>query len=118
MGIEENKAVVKRWFDEGMNGGDVNAVERVWAPSFVVHPKGGEQSTQTHEDKRAYLADGAKAFSDIHVEYGDPIAEGDRVSVRWITSATKRETGEKVSYTHIYQYRIKDGKIVEEWQCF
>jgi len=35
--LEQNKALVQRWFDEVWNKGRADAIDEMWAPDAVVH---------------------------------------------------------------------------------
>ena len=119
MSIEENKKIVKRWFDEAMLKNNSDIVDELFTDKIVVHGKNGEVTEQTWEDKKQYLK-GAENFVDLNISYDDPppIGEGDVVAFRWIATGKNAKSGEAFCYTHNYLYRIVDGKIAEEWHCY
>ena len=118
MSVEENKAIVERWNRE-WHLGNYDIVDELAAEDYVIHP--GELSREEHK-KRAKEMRLSDAFSDSGFEVHDVIAEGDKVVVRYTMYGT--HTGEywgvpatnkviRLSGTNIW--RLRDGKIVEEW---
>jgi predicted ester cyclase len=62
------------------------------------------------------------ALPDLHAEEQDLVADGDTVAIRFVVEATHKgdllgiaPTGRKVRWDAVDVYRIKDGKITEEW---
>lgn len=117
MSVEENKAIVQRWNDEINSKRNLDIIDELAAEGYVIHP--GETGREAH---KAFLKEVQAAFSDSGIDVHDVIAEGDKVVVRYTTYGT--HTGEfwGVPATHkvITQrgtniWRVRDGKIVEEW---
>ena len=124
---EENKVLVRRWFEEVWNKGRSEAIEEMFAENGIAHGLSDDPNTPLrgpagfrvlHEQFRG-------AFPDIEVDVEDIIAEGDRVAAR--CSVRGRHSGDHlgvaashapVAYTGIAIVRIKDGKIVEAWNNF
>lgn len=121
---EKNKAIVLDSIKELWNKQNLDVIGgETWSPDFVAHTPvelnnplvGTEVNRQT---VTAYLT----AFPDMHVVNEDVFAAGDKVVVRWKTTATHKgdlmglpPTGKKVEFTGITIYRIADGKMVETW---
>ena len=120
MSIEENKALVRRWFEKFNPQNPASAFEDC-APDFVFHGTGGFPDMDLARVKQlttAFLT----AFPDAHYTLEDLIAEGDKVAYRYTFRATHQgefmgipPTGKRLSWTWIEIDRIKDGKIVECW---
>lgn len=121
---EENKAIIRRYLEEGWNKGNWQIVEEVIAEDVVLHdqireggfPPGREGVRVAMERVRAGMPD---MTMDLH----DIVAEGDLVVMRWSSTAT--QTGpfngipptNRVATLHaISIVRMKDGRIVEGWQ--
>ena len=129
MSIEENKAVVGRWFTEFW-GADFNpgVIDELAAPDirfeYSLHaPRRGR------EEVRAFAKKFRAAFPDL--AFGgtaDLIAEGDYVVGRWegggthtgpafsdfIIGSLPAGSGRKMRFTGTTVLRVKDGKIAEE----
>jgi steroid delta-isomerase-like uncharacterized protein len=124
---EENKALLRRWFEEVWNQGRSDAIDEMFAADGVAHGlsddaanpiKGAADFKPFHQTFRG-------AFPDIKVTVEDIIAEGDKVAAR--CSVRGKHTGDHlgvaasnapVAFTGMAIVRIRDGKIVEAWNNF
>ena len=124
---EENKALIKRWFEEVWNQGNSKTVDELLDEDGVIHglvdatgqPVSGLKAFhEFHDQFRG-------AFSDLYITVDDVIAEGDRVVAR--CSVRGKHTGESlgfaatnapIQFEGIAIVRIKNGKIVEAWNQF
>jgi steroid delta-isomerase-like uncharacterized protein len=120
---EQNKAVVRRWFDEVWNHGNADAIDHLMAPNAVVHGLG--EDTPGSEGFKRFHAAYREAFPDVHIEIEDLVAEGDKVAFRWTATATHRgaslgfaATNRNVRFEGMGIIRAQDGKIVEGWNTF
>jgi predicted ester cyclase len=120
MGTEENKAVMRRWIDQVLNGGDLEAMDHFLAPDLVNHSV--RQGTGPSGLKDITFLTRA-AFPDIHFTADLLLAEGETVVVRYTVRGTHQNlvildvppTGTPVEWTGIALYRFENGKIVETW---
>ncbi|MDP9478771.1 MAG: ester cyclase [Actinomycetota bacterium] len=117
---EENKAVVRRVIEEVVNGGNLDAVEELFAEDYVDHTlrPGGSHREGLKEHYSAIRA----AFPDWHTSGEYLSAEGGRVVYRGTNSGTHRgefmglsPTGKRYSVEEIRIYRICEGKVAEHW---
>jgi steroid delta-isomerase-like uncharacterized protein len=124
---EENKAIVRRWFEEVWNKGRSDAIDEMFAADGIAHglsddpaaPLRGPAGFRVlHEQFRG-------AFPDIEVNVEDVIAEGDKVAARCSVRGTHAgdhlgvaASKAPVEFTGIAIVRIKEGKIVEAWNNF
>jgi len=122
MSVEASKALVRRFYEDVVNKGDMRLAEEVLAADYVEHPSfPGTPSGLA--GFRQFVAMVATAFPDLHVTVEDVIAEGDKVAARVTVSGTHRgvllgtiqPTGTHATWTGIDLIRIADGKIVERW---
>ena len=44
--LEENEAVVRRYFQEILDGGNLDLVERIFEPQYVLHDPGSPQEVR------------------------------------------------------------------------
>ncbi|HTU18396.1 MAG TPA: ester cyclase [Gemmataceae bacterium] len=128
MTTEENKAVVRRAYLDGMNTRTLSIIDEVFAPDYVVHYPGMEPIQGRDEAKDA-IAAFLDAFPDIVFTIEDQVAEGNKVVTRWTAVGThngefrgfpKKGTvippsGRKVNFRATDIYLIIDGRIKEEW---
>jgi steroid delta-isomerase-like uncharacterized protein len=117
---EDNKALVRRYFEEIMNGGNPGAINELIAPNCVF--------TIPTLPKPFYGPDGYRdlvnllrtAFPDLLFKVVDEVAEGDTVVDRWSATGTSvasfsgyPPTGRKFEIEGIGWYRFQNGQFVE-----
>jgi steroid delta-isomerase-like uncharacterized protein len=119
---DQNKALIRRWFEEVWNQGCEEVIDELRAPDTVATGLGeGNQESRGHAPFRIFYANLRGTFPDLHVTIDDMIAEGDRVGVRITLEGTHigdvlaPATGRKVKFSGIVIARIADGKIAEAW---
>jgi steroid delta-isomerase-like uncharacterized protein len=122
MSTEENKALVRRVFEELLNKKNLAAVDESYAAGYVYHGPGG-QDTKGPEAFKQLIGGLHTAFPDFHDTIEDQIAEGDKVVTRFIDRGTHQgefqgiaPTGKRFTMTGLLITRIQDGKIAEEWE--
>ena len=124
MSETENKALVRRFFEEVWNQGDEAAIDAYIAADAV----GNDPDFGTgREAFRAQWRKWRAAFPDLHFAVEDVIAEGDKVVTRWTLTGTHRAefigipaTGKRVSVTGISLDHMVDGQIkagVDAWDA-
>lgn len=122
MSAEENKAIVRRFYEQAINTGNLHLAEQLLAPDYQEHPPlpGGGTGFQGFKQFVAMIS---TSFPDLHVAIKDIVAEGDKVAVRLTVSGTHKgalmgkipPTGKHVTWRGLDIIRIADGKIVERW---
>jgi len=120
MSTEENKIIVRKFFEEGPSKGNLNIANELLSPDFALHvplpaPPGIEGINEVITSCRA-------AFEHLNVTIEDMIAEGNNVAVRFTAHGVHKgdfmglqATGKPITMTGIEVFRIKDGKIAELW---
>jgi predicted ester cyclase len=107
---ETNKAIIRRFIDEVMNGGNLDALKDFYEPRLA-------------GAARRWIAPFQHSFPDMRMEIVDLIAEGDQVVGRFKCSGTHRgnwldhaPTGRRFERVdEVYIFRLSDGKIIEAW---
>lgn len=121
MSVEENKALLRRYVEEVLNKGNVDAVDKFFAANCVDHtaPPGTPPGV---DGIKQLLTATLAAFSNLHVTIEDMIAEEDKVVSQMTgrgTHTTKfmgvAPTGRELTIMQISIDRIAEGKIVEHW---
>jgi predicted ester cyclase len=109
----ESHALIKEAF-EGINKGDLDAVEKVVAPHL-----------QAAVREQGNLA--RKAFPDLKLVLDDVVAGGDKIAIRWTAHGTfkgeaahptfgrVKPTGRHMQATGVTILRIEGGKVVDSW---
>ena len=118
---EQNKALVRRFFEDAWNTGNLALIDVIMAPDVVVHgaPPGARPGSQGIKHAVTMFR---TAFPDIHMTIEDMLAEGDKVAIRLTATGTHKgelmgiaPTGKHVSITATAIYRFAGGKIQEGW---
>ena len=104
MSAEENKEVIRKFFEE-LGKGNLDIVDEVYSPNLVRH---WHEGTKNFKDIKQQVT---KHKGKITISIDEMIAEGDRIA-SWHTY-TRKEDGEKFNMCFIY--RFSGGKIAEEW---
>src|SRR5215210_3256743 len=114
---EENKALVRKFYEEAWVKGNADAVDEFIAADYVEHglPTGAEGLKRSITAYRT-------AFPDWKTTLDDIFAEGEMVTCLWSTSGTHLgdwfgipPTGNHFTATGISVLRIAGGKVVENW---
>ena len=121
MSAEENKALVRRFF-EAQVGGDLQAMKEMMSADFVDH-SGLPGQDPGREGYLRLEAEDQASFSNIRRIIEDQVADGDKVITRLTVSGTHDRgqfvgavpTGTEMFFTAIVIHRVSGGKIVEEW---
>ena len=121
MNAEENKALIRRFYEE-IDKGNVDAMDELVAEDYLDHnPPPFPGLVAGREGlKQAFRIFWKATPGYHHIE--DQIAEGDKVVTR-LTSYGKHEgdlpgaprTGNDLKMTSITIHRIANGKLVEKW---
>jgi steroid delta-isomerase-like uncharacterized protein len=119
---EENKALVRRFFEEFVTKGDESLVDELIAGDFVDHNPQGPNIAPGREGVKQVFSGRRSAFPDAAVTVDDQVAEGDKVVSRLTITGTNQgefmgipATGKSFSMGAVAIFRIEDGKIVERW---
>lgn len=121
MSVEENKAVIRRAYEELWNQRSVEVVDELVAEDFLNHaaPPDRQRGRQGLKDV-VRMFEGA--FPDFRYEVEDVIAEGEKVAVRDIFRGTHEgdfmgipATGNRVTMEAIHIYRLSGGRLAEHW---
>jgi predicted ester cyclase len=122
MGLQENKAIMRRWLDEGWSKGNVGVADEIVSDHFLVHGAGGQVVQSGNQGVKELVTTWRKAFPDGKMEVLDDIAEGKFVGVRLLWTGTHlgdfygaAPTGNKVSCLSIGIDQVEDGKITGGW---
>ena len=119
----ENKALIRRWFEEVWTKGRADAIDEMLASDSIIHGLGDEAMGPA--GFKTFHSAYRSAFPDVTVHVDDVVAEGDMVALRWTAAATHRghlmglaPTGQSARFGGMGIVRVRDGKIVESWNVF
>jgi steroid delta-isomerase-like uncharacterized protein len=118
----ENKAIVRRLYEEVWNKRRVELVDELMSPSHAMHDNHLPDSGVGPEAYKRNVARFVTSFPDLRFNVEDMLAENDKVAVGWTISGTHKgefrgisPTGKKVSIEGITIHHIADGKIMDSY---
>ena len=122
MSAEDNKALVRRWFEELFNEAKLDLADEIVTPDHVSHDPSTPEHLPGPEGERQLVTLVRGAFPDGRITIEDLVAEGDRVAVRWTFRGTHRgdfmgvaPTSNQVEMGAMDLVRVAGGKIAETW---
>lgn len=122
MSTEENKAIIRRWLDEGWTKGNLAVADELIDSNFTVHGAGGQAVPSGPEGVKQLVIEWRTGFPDGQMIIDDLFAEEDKVVIRMTWRGTHKgefygiaPTGKQVNVTSIGIDRVANGKIVEGW---
>jgi steroid delta-isomerase-like uncharacterized protein len=120
MSENENKRLIRRYYDEVLNAGKLEVLDEIASVDHVEHnPLPGQAQGIAGLRQRVGFI---KAAFDPRFTLQHVIAEGDKVVVMWSNRGTHRAeffgvpaTGRTVDATGIDVHLLRDGRMVEHW---
>lgn len=122
---ERNKRTVERFYNEVLNGGDVELIDELVMPNHVswdtTDPEGhGERGSHNLKN---WVTERRRAFPDLQVTVEDWIAENDRVVSRWTAKGTHTggdfqgipASGSSIEISGIAIDRFDGDRTAESW---
>ena len=89
MSVEENKATIRRIYEEILNEGNLNAVDLLFHEHYVYHESGTPEVRGTGGATQLFSAY-RTALPDMSASLDDMIGEGDKVAHRFTIRGTHR----------------------------
>ena len=121
MSTEQNKALIRRIFEEGLNQNKPGVFDELLAPDFMIYGAPVEMQPGP-EGFRQAMGAFRKAFPDLHVTFEAEFADGDYVFHRGYTTGTHKgefqgipPTGKQFKINSIDIWHVVNGKAVANW---
>jgi steroid delta-isomerase-like uncharacterized protein len=122
MATEENEAIVHRFVEEVMNGGNLDAAEDLISPDHVNHDPTAPEVPPGPEGIKQLIGMYRSAFPDIRFETEEMISDGATVAHRWTFIGTHEgelmgvePTGKRVEVSGVEMNHVEDGRITASW---
>jgi steroid delta-isomerase-like uncharacterized protein len=122
---EENKAIVRRWFNEVLSNGDMSCLDEICAvchPQFEMVRGVVEPAPRGIPGLKDLIASFRTSFPDLNATVEEQIAEGDKVVTRLTMSATHQgefmgmpATGKSFSIPAVSIWEVRGGQLISEW---
>ena len=126
MASQDSKDLVRRYFAEVWDRGDLDAIDRLFSPDFVRHGpalEGGD--LRGLEGMKQLVRMYRGSFPDLEVPIEEQLAEGDVVVTRWTARGTHQgdlmgtaPTGRRATVPGVLIDRVAGGRIAEEWASY
>ena len=123
MSAEENKDIVRRFWEVWEEDNFVDLIDEFLAPDYVNHSPGFPDQPTGPEGVKAVVSMFRSGMPDLRVDILDMIAEGDKVATRYTLEGTHEgelfgvpPTGQRLSIKSISVERVLEGKIREHWR--
>ena len=124
---EQNKALVRRWFEEVWNKGRADAIDEMLDENGIAHGLSDNpvNPIKGPRDFRPFHTQFREAFPNMTIVIEDLVAEGDKVAARCSVRGNHKgnfqgiaASQSPIEFTGMTIVRIADGKIVEAWNNF
>ena len=125
MSTEENKAVVRRWFDEVLSRGDLDALDSICAechPQFAVVRGVMEPAPLGMSGLKSLITGLRSAFPELQATVEEQIAEGDKVVTRVTIRGTQEgeflgmpATGRSFTIPGVSIWEVRGNLLIQEW---
>ena len=120
MSAEQNQALVRRIFEEGINQNKQGVFDELIALSYVNHDI--PAPTPGLEGFKLVIGMFLAAFPDMRVTIEEELAEGNKVITRGYFTGTHQgdfqgipPTGKQIKVKYIDIWLVENGKLVENW---
>jgi steroid delta-isomerase-like uncharacterized protein len=125
MSAEDNRALVRRFYEDAWNKHNPAVVDEIYTADFVDRSPDIPGIPHTREGLKQFMGVYLRAFPDANITIEDQLAEGDRVVTRWTGHGTQTgqfmempPSGKRVAVQGVQIDRLSGGKIVESWTLF
>lgn len=122
MNATDNKSIIRRFIEEGLNKRNAALIEEVYAADYMGHDPERPAPRTVTDLQQGMIGLLGKVFPDGQYSIEHLAAEDDFVTWHWVFRATHQgelmgipATGKQVSFGGINIFRLKDGKVIEDW---
>jgi predicted ester cyclase len=123
--LNNNKKIISRYFDVVVNAHDLNRKGEFFQSDYIWHTMDGKD-VHSNEDSghNTILRWLFTAIPDVQYTIVHILSQGDMVAVFATATGTARSemfglpaAQKKVHYQQMFFYRLRDGKITEQWEA-
>jgi steroid delta-isomerase-like uncharacterized protein len=118
------KAVGLRWFHEVWQKRNADAISSLLTPDAKGHLEGGQEIVGPNEFI-GFHRELLSAMPDMKLEVLRVLADGENVCLHWQITGTHaghgfgmKPTGKELPFSGMSWFIVKDGRIVEGWDCW
>ena len=122
MSTTDNKNIIRRFVEEGLNKRNAALIDEVYSADYVGHYPERPAPRSIEYLKMGMVGLLGKVFPDAQYSIDGLFAEDDMVTWHWTFRATHQgelmgipPTGKTIGFSGINLFRMTDGKVVEDW---
>lgn len=122
MSEADNKSIIRRFIQEGLNKLDANLIDEVYSTDYVGHDPDRPAPRTIADLKQAMSGVLGKVFADPQYSIERLVAEDDLVAWHWTFRATHQgeimgipASGKQITFGGINIFRLENGKVAEDW---
>ncbi len=122
MSTEQNKAIVRRFYEEAWGQGNLAVVDEIFADDYARHDLRPGNPLSGPAGMKKIAADFRAAFPDLQFTIDLMVAEGEMVVARWMMEGTNTgpwgdipPTGKRAQFFGVNIFRLTQGQVVEIW---
>ena len=122
MSVEARKELVRRFYDEAWDAGQLEVIDELFADDYVRHDLRPTDPLPGPAGMRRVTADFRAAFPDLRFAVELLVGEGDYVVGRWTAAGTHtgrwggvEPTGKHAELTGVNVFRFEGDKVKELW---
>jgi steroid delta-isomerase-like uncharacterized protein len=119
----QNQQIVKAYFNEAWNKGNVAALDHLLSTDYINHTPSTPNPPRGAKGLKPIVLAIRKGFPDLHYEIKELIVTKDRAVARVVMTGTNTgelfgmpPTGKKITVNQINIEKIVHGKIAEHWR--
>jgi steroid delta-isomerase-like uncharacterized protein len=123
MSAEENKAIMRRYFEGAWEQGNLELLDELLAADYVNHNPATPETPTGPEGVKGVVSMFRSGMPDLAVIIEDMLAEGEKVATRYTLEGTHGgelfgvpPTGKRLSIKSMTIERVSEGKIREHWR--
>ncbi len=121
--IQQNETLIKRYFEEVWNQGQLEVLDEIMSSDYLNHSPGMPNPQPGPEGLKPIIAGLRKAFPDLHFSIENMVVTENQVAIHCTMHGTHTgdlfglpPTGKKIKVNQMQIERIQNGKIVEHWR--
>jgi len=122
MNEADNKSIIRRFIEEGLNRRNPALIEEVYSTDYVGHDPDRPLPRTVADLHQGMVSLLGKVFPDGQYTIERLVAEDELVAWHWIFRATHQDeimgvpaTGKQIAFGGINIFRLESGKVVEDW---
>jgi steroid delta-isomerase-like uncharacterized protein len=123
MSAEENKVVMRQYFEGAWEQGNLQLLDELLAPDYVNHNPATPDMPTGREGVKGVVSMFRSGMPDLKVVIEDMIAEGEKVATRYTLEGTHEgelfgvpPTGKRLSIKSMTVERVSEGKVRDHWR--